>query len=49
MFYKFLGCLNNTHLAFLEVQQKKLIQKYTFPRGFLKYLMGPCKHEVAAP
>ena len=49
-FYKFVGCLNATYLNFLEFQQQQQkAQKHTFPRGFLKYLMGPYKHEVAAP
>ena len=42
--------LNNTHLDFFDIEQKKKkIQKHTFPRGFLKYLMYPCKHEMTAP
>ena len=28
---------------------KRLIQKHTFSRDFLKYIMGPGKHEVTAP
>ena len=44
-----MGCLSNTHLDFRKIQQKKLIQKHTFPKGFLKYLMYPFKQEVTAP
>ena len=41
--------LNNTHLDFFDIEQKKIIQKQAFPIGFLKYLMYPCKHEMTAP
>ena len=27
----------------------KLMQKHSFPRGLLKYFMGPGKHELTAP